>query len=304
MPGVREARYRKGDLGKGVLMAARAVVVTGASTGIGRACALRLSKAGWKVFAGVRKDADAESLRAEDSRLTPLSIDVTDQASIDAAVKTVAEEIGPRLDGLVNNAGVVVHGPLEFVTPEEMRAQLETNVIGMHATTRAFLPALRAAQGRIVNMGSVAGRSPALPLLGPYAASKWAVEAITDALRNEVRSFGIHVAVVEPGNISTPIWNKADEDFDRFPAEARELYRDLLENGRDINSLMERTGVSTEKVAKVVEHALTSRHPRLRYLVGVDARWRTYVEARIPHRVRDRIVAALLARGLPRFLKK
>lgn len=285
-------------------MPPRSVVVTGASTGIGRACALRLSASGWWVFAGVRKESDAQSLRDEDPRLAPLTIDVTDQASIDAAVTTVAGEVGPRLDGLVNNAGVVVHGPLEFVTPDEVRTQLETNVVGMHATTRAFLPALRAARGRIVNMGSVAGRSPALPLLGPYAASKWAVEAITDALRNEVKQFGIHVAVVEPGNISTPIWTKADEDFDRFPPEAQDLYRDLIANGRAINALMDRIGVHPDKVAKVVEHALTSRHPRLRYLVGVDARWRTHVEARIPHRLRDRVVGTLLKRGLPDFLTK
>lgn len=282
----------------------RSVVITGASSGIGRACALRLSKAGWKVFAGVRKGSDADSLRDEDPRLTPLFIDVTDQASIDAAKKTVGDEIGPRLDGLVNNAGIVVHGPLEFVTPEELRNQLDINVVGMVAATQAFLPALRAGKGRIVNMGSVAGRSPALPLLGPYAASKWAVEAVTDAFRNELKPWGIHVAVVEPGNISTPIWSKADEDFDRFPAEAHDLYKDLIANGRDINSLMERTGVSTEKVAKVVAHALRSKYPRYRYLVGVDARWRTHIEARIPHRIRDAVVGALVKRGLPGFLKK
>ena len=282
----------------------RTVVVTGASSGIGRACAVRLSRAGWWVFAGVRKDEDAASISVEDPRITPLFIDVTDEASIEAARKSVEQEAGPRLDGLVNNAGVVVHGPLEFVTPDELRTQFETNVIGMHATTRAFLPALRASRGRIVNMGSVAGRSPALPLLGPYAASKWAVEAITDALRNEVKRFGIHVAVIEPGNISTPIWDKANEGFDRFPPEARDLYPDLLTSGREINSLMDRIGVPPAKVAKVVEHALTSRHPRLRYLVGVDARWRTHLEARIPHRVRDRIVALLLKRGVPDFLKK
>ena len=282
----------------------KSVVVTGASTGIGRACALHMSRLGWRVFAGVRKEEDAASLRDEEPRLTPLFIDVTDEASIAAAVKTVSEEIGPRLDGLVNNAGVVVHGPLEFVTPDELRTQFETNVIGMVATTQRFLPSIRAAKGRIVNMGSVAGRSPALPLLGPYAASKWAVEAVTDAFRTELKPFGIRVAVVEPGNISTPIWDKADEAFERFPAEASHLYGDLLESGRDINAWMDRIGVSTSKVAKVVEHALTSRFPRYRYLVGIDARWRTHIEARIPHRVRDPIVSALIKRGLPGFLKK
>ena len=282
----------------------KSVVITGASTGIGRACALRMARLGWNVFAGVRKEEDADSLRSEDPRLTPLFVDVTDEASIAAASKTVQGTTGSRLDGLVNNAGVVVHGPLEFVTPDELRLQLETNVIGMVATTQAFLPALRAGKGRVVNMGSVAGRSPALPLLGPYAASKWAVEAVTDAFRNELRPWKIHVAVVEPGNIATPIWDKADEAFERFPQEASQLYGDLLESGRDINRWMDRIGVSPEKVATVVAHALTARFPRYRYLVGMDARWRTYFEARIPHRVRDPIVSALVKRGLPAFLKK
>lgn len=283
---------------------ARTVVITGASTGIGRACALRLSRSGWHVFAGVRKETDAESLRSEDPRLTPLFVDVTDAASIEAAVKTVQGEVGDRLDGLVNNAGIVVHGPLEFVTPEELTTQLGINVVGMVAATQSFLPALRAARGRIVNMGSVAGRSPSMPLLGPYSASKWAVEAITDSFRVELKPWGIHVAVVEPGNISTPIWDKADEDFDRFPDEAMSLYGDIIEMGREVNALMGRTGVSTEKVAAVVEHALSSRFPRYRYLVGIDARWRAHIEGRIPHRLRDRVLNVLRKRGVPEFLKK
>jgi NAD(P)-dependent dehydrogenase (short-subunit alcohol dehydrogenase family) len=283
---------------------ARTVVITGASTGIGRACALRLSRSGWHVFAGVRKDADAESLRAEDPRITPLFIDVTDGASIEAAVKTVSAEIGDRLDGLVNNAGIVVHGPLEFVTPEELTRQLEINVVGMVATTQAFLPALREARGRIVNMGSVAGRSPSMPLIGPYSASKWAVEAITDSFRVELKPWRIHVAVIEPGSIDTPIWDKADEDFERFPEEALELYGDVLEMGREVNAFMGRTGVSTEKVATVVEHALSARFPRYRYLVGIDARWRAHIEGRIPHRLRDRIFDALRKKGFPEFLKR
>jgi NAD(P)-dependent dehydrogenase (short-subunit alcohol dehydrogenase family) len=283
---------------------ARTVVITGASTGIGRACALRLSRSGWQVFAGVRKEADAESLRAEDPRLTPLFIDVTDSASIEAAVKTVRGEVGDRLDGLVNNAGIVVHGPLEFVTPDELTTQLGINVVGMVAATQSFLPALRAARGRIVNMGSVAGRSPSMPLLGPYSASKWAVEAITDSFRVELKPWGIHVAVIEPGNISTPIWDKADEDFDRFPDEAMSLYGDIIEMGREVNTFMGRTGVSTEKAASVVEHALSSRMPRYRYLVGIDARWRAHIEGRIPHRLRDRVFNVLRKRGVPEFLKK
>ena len=285
-------------------MAARSVVVTGASSGIGRATALRLSRAGWNVFAGVRKESDGESLRNEDPRITPLSIDVSDQSSIDAARKTVEDALGPRLDALVNNAGVAIHGPLEFVTPDELRMQFEVNVIGLVATTQAFLPLLRAAKGRVVNIGSVAGRSPSLPLLGPYSSSKWAVEAITDSMRLELKPWDIDVVLVGPGNIKTEIWDKSDEAFDRFPPEAQELYGELIELGRELNGVMSRIGVPAERAAKVVERALTSRSPRRRYLVGVDARWRVYFEGRIPHGLRDPVLDRLRKRGVPNFFKK
>ena len=304
MPRVRQARHRKGHLGQGLLRVARTVVITGASTGIGRASAMRLSRSGWHVFAGVRKDSDAESIRNEDPRITPLPIDVSDQSSIDAARKLIGDAIGPRLDALVNNAGIAVHGPLEFVTPDELRTQFEVNVIGLVATTQAFLPSLRAAKGRVVNIGSVAGRSPSLPLLGPYASSKWAVEAITDSMRLELKPWDIDVVLVGPGNIKTEIWDKSDEGFDRFPPEAQELYRDLLEFGRETNAIMARIGVPAEKAAKVVERALTSNSPKTRYLVGIDARWRVYFEGRLPHRLRDPVLDRLRKKGVPGFLKK
>lgn len=283
---------------------ARSVVVTGASSGIGRASALRLSRSGWHVFAGVRKDSDAESLRAEDPRITPLSIDVSDQSSIDAARKTVEDAVGAKLDALVNNAGIAVHGPLEFVTPDELRMQFEVNVIGLVATTQAFLPSLRAAKGRVVNIGSVAGRSPSLPLLGPYSSSKWAVEALTDSMRLELKPWDIEVVLVGPGNIKTEIWEKSDDAFDRFPPKAKELYGGLIEFGRELNGVMSRIGVPAERAAKVVERALTSRSPRRRYLVGIDARWRVYFEGRLPHGLRDPVLEKLRKRGVPNFLKK
>lgn len=301
MLGVRQARCRARYLGQSVL---KSVVITGASTGIGRACALHLARRGWNVFAGVRKETDAESLKAEETRVTPLLLDVTDQNAIEAARKTVQEEVGVGLDGLVNNAGIGVGGPVEFITLDEWRNQFEVNVFGLIAMTQAFLPALRASKGRIVNIGSVAGRAPSLPAAAPYCSSKWAVEAITDSLRIELKPSGVHVAVIEPGNIATEIWDKTDSSLERFPPEAHELYGGLIAAGREVTELAGRTGIPAEKVAQVIEHALTARRPRYRYLVGIDARVRTYVEGNLPHRWRDRLFLRLGEKGLPAFLKK
>src|SRR3990172_8450526 len=185
----------------------RCVVITGASTGIGEACALRLDKLGWRVFARVRKEADAERLKNEGSeRLTPAFIDVTDEGSIMKAEETVRAVVGEAgLAGLGDNAGVGIHGPLEFLPIEDLRRQLEVNTIGQIAVTQAFLPLIRKGRGRIVNIGSIGGKM-ATPFLGPYAASKFAMEALTDSLRQELRPWDIHVAIVEPGSIATPIW--------------------------------------------------------------------------------------------------
>jgi NAD(P)-dependent dehydrogenase (short-subunit alcohol dehydrogenase family) len=183
-------------------MAQGAVLVTGASSGIGEATASHLASLGFRVFAGVRKDEDAERLR---ERVTPVKLDVVDEESIATARREVEEAAPDGLAGLVNNAGVSVSGPVEFIPLEELRRQLEVNVIGQVAVTQAFLPAIRRARGRIVNVSSVGGRV-ALPLMSPYNASKFALEAVSDSLRREVRQFGVHVAVVEPGAIRTRIW--------------------------------------------------------------------------------------------------
>jgi NAD(P)-dependent dehydrogenase (short-subunit alcohol dehydrogenase family) len=280
----------------------RSVVVTGASTGIGRATALHLAAGGQRVFAGVRKDSDADALtRAATGVLEPLIIDVGEQSSIDAAAKTVDGEVGPDgLSGLVNNAGVAIPGPLEYLPIEDLRRQLEVNVIGQIAVTQAFLPLIRQAEGRIVNIGSVAGRAPSAPLLGPYAASKMAMEALTDSLRVELKPWGIFVSIIEPGNIATRIWEKADSDFDRLesvmPEEGLRRYAKLLGGGRRIAKMADRRGIPPEKVARVVERALTARRPKARYLVGWDAWARAHIEAVLPDRVRDGIVVRVLRR--------
>lgn len=277
-----------------------AVVVTGASTGIGRAISLHLAGAGQRVFAGVRKSADGDDLAAAASGpLEPIILDVTDGDSITAAAKTVEEALGRSgLAGLVNNAGVSISGPLEYLPIDDLRKQLEVNVIGQIAVTQAFLPLIRKARGRIVNIGSVAGRAPSPPLLGPYSASKMAMEALTDSLRTELMRWGIHVAIVEPGNIATEIWKKADADFDHLvgvmPEDGMERYGKLIEAGRKIARSADGKGVAPEKVAKVVEHALTSRRPKTRYLVGRDAWGRVYVEGALPDKLRDKVIARVL----------
>ena len=271
--------------------AERAVVVTGASSGIGEACALHLAARGFRVFAGVRTKDAAENLRRHGhATLTPLHIDVRDAASIDAAAGTVASATSGRLFGLVNNAGIAVAAPLEFLPLDLLREQLEVNVIGQLAVTQAMLPMLRADRGRIVNMGSVSGRV-SMPFLGPYAMSKFALEAISDALRVELRAWGIHVAVIEPGVIETPIWKRslaaADTMLARLPKAAHDLYGPTMDTMRSL--VIKLRGSPVDTVVKAVLHALTARRPKARYLVGRDARARVLLD-RLPWRVRDRII--------------
>lgn len=254
-----------------------AVLITGASTGIGQACALELDRRDFRVFAGVRSTGDGEKLKQMTSaRLTPILIDVTNREQIDAAAKTIADEVGPSgLAGLVNNAGIVVAGPIELVPLDEWRRQFEVNLFGQIAVTQAFLPLLRQAHGRIVFMGSVSGRV-ASPYLGPYAASKHALEAITDALRLELRQWGIRVAIVEPGSVDTPIWNKARGESDRLaermPPAAESLYGEEIEQMRLATELLAGRAMPVEKVVRAVLHALTSRRPKTRYPVGAETR--------------------------------
>ncbi|MFN2615613.1 MAG: SDR family oxidoreductase [Thermoleophilaceae bacterium] len=265
------------------------VLVTGASTGIGEASARHLMQLGFDVVAGVRKDEDAERLRGAGAR--PVKLDVTDQASIASA----RDELGDvALAGLVNNAGVAVSGPLEFVPIEELRDQLEVNVIGQVAVTQALLPALRKGRGRIVNVSSIGGRI-ALPLAGPYNASKFALEAVSDSLRRELRGQGIGVSVVEPGGIKTPIWEKgaarAGAIQERMGPGAQEHYGELMRAVRARSmKIATETGLPPEEVAKAVGHALTASRPKTRYLVGRDAKTRWALAKRLPDRAMDALI--------------
>jgi len=283
-------------------MSNRAVVVTGASSGIGEASALQLTTLGFDVFAGVRKEADGERLRSESgSKVVPLSIDVTDQDSIRAAAAQVTEAVGERgLAGLVNNAGVAISGPLEFIPIEELRQQIEINLIGQVAVTQAFLGLIRAGRGRIVNVSSIGGRI-ALPFAGPYAASKFGIEAISDSLRRELRPWGIEVSVIEPGSVATKIWDKgtakARELSANLPAEGMELYGGAIAKMQKLAAETAARGMPPEEVAEDVIHALTSAKPKTRYLVGRDAKMRARVSALVSDRTFDRLVARTLEKS-------
>lgn len=282
----------------------RAVVITGASTGIGAACAVHLDRLGFVVFAGVRKIEDGEALqrRGGTNRLIPLILDVTDDASIQQSRAIVAEHVGTSgLFGLINNAGIAVVGPLEAVPIPDLRRQLEINLIGQVAVMQTFLPLVRLARGRIVNMGSIAGRA-AMPLMGPYSASKFALEAITDALRLEVQQWGIEVSIVEPGAIATPIWDKSGKGATDLEAattpELRMLYADVITGVRKVVAEASKRAITPDAVAQAVEHALTAARPKTRYLVGADAKFRALMVKLLSDRVSDTVLTWVLK--LPR----
>lgn len=275
----------------------RSVLVTGASTGIGRATALRLDGLGWRVFAGVRKAEDGESLRAEGSeRLVPVSLDVTEPEQIAAAAAQIERESPDGLDGLVNNAGVAVPGPLETVPLEDLRHQLEVNLVAYVAVTQALLPQIRKAEGRIVFLASIGGRI-AFPFGGPYHASKFATEAIGDVFRQELRPWGIEVAIIEPGSIDTPIWERGRSKGEEIEAKSPQtnlLYGAALEKFKQVIEDTAERGIPPEKVAKAIAHALESSRPKTRYLVGLDAKVQARIQPFIPTRLFDRIVARQL----------
>ena len=253
----------------------RSIVITGASTGIGRACAERFDRLGWQVFAGVRNDEDAAALRQSSSdRLTAITLDVTRKDTVDAALHRVAGTVGVAgLQALVNNAGIGVGGPVEGLDLEALRLQFEVNLFGQVRVSQAFLPALREGRGRIVNMSSIAGKV-AQPFMAPYCASKHALEAFTDAMREELKPWGIHVAAVEPGVIRTPIWDKArtQASRDAMSPQIAELYGSATDRLQQILAKLPERGIPADRVADAVEHAITAARPRTRYPVGTDAR--------------------------------
>lgn len=268
------------------------VLITGAGRGIGQAIALRLARAGWRVFAGVRDDASKERLIAADERITPVQLDITAEADLSA----LDDRLPERLDALVNNAAIGVLGPVEAVTPADLRRQLEVNVVGQVAVTQAVLPRLRAARGRIVFISSTGGRV-AVPMEGAYGASKFALEGLADVLRVELRPWHIDVSLVEPGPTDTGTWRDLPKMIDDMDARMSPAHRDLYRrHTAGLRSVIGRFGpraMPPDAVARVVERALTARRPRARYLAGTDAHAMIAMQAVLPTRVGDAVTARI-----------
>ncbi len=282
------------------------VLITGASTGIGEATALRLARGGWTVLAGVRDPAAGERLAAEagagPGRVLALTLDVTDPTQIAEAAERVARETGAvdrsspgRLEALVNNAGIGYGGPLELLPIEDLRHQLEVNVLGQVAVTQAMLPALRAACGRIVFLSSVGGRV-AMAFTAPYAASKHAIEAIGDALRVELRTSKVQVALMEPGSVATPIWDKGRAEADRLsvPEGLRAQYGHVPVAMDKVLQDTARRGIPPEQVAETIERALSAKRMKARYLIGRDAKGMVLIRGLLPDLVFDRLARRVL----------
>jgi NAD(P)-dependent dehydrogenase (short-subunit alcohol dehydrogenase family) len=272
-------------------------LITGTSTGIGEACVALLATKGWTVYAGVRREPDGQRLVATHTGdIRPVTLDVTNRDHIEGVVDELAGTLGDGgLQGLVNNAGVGVGGPVEILPEDAWRFVFDANFFGIVALTRAALPLLRRGRGRVVHIGSIGGRI-ASPGVAPYSASKHALEALAEASRIEFALGGspVRVALVEPGAVVTPIWDKADDSVDAlerlFDDDERAEYGWMVDQARGFVDEGRRTGVPPSKVAEAVEHALTASRPKLRYLVGPDAKIAGHVIARLPDRARQALV--------------
>lgn len=283
------------------------IFVTGTSSGIGRDLALTMAARGVQVLAGVRTSEVAASLSdASSGALQPIICDIENPQSIEAALAQVGEAVGEHgLDGLVNNAGISINGPLELMPPAQFERQLRINVVSQLAVTQAFLPLLRKQRGRLVFMGSETGRV-ALPLIGGYAASKFALRAVADSLRLELRRFGIHVALIEPGSVKSEIWSKAiaaGTAHLKQDAALRETYARELRLLTALPRRSARTAASPARVTRATVHALTARFPRARYLVGGEAQVLTHLMALTPVRVSDAIIARAMRALGKRFAR-
>jgi NAD(P)-dependent dehydrogenase (short-subunit alcohol dehydrogenase family) len=266
------------------------VLVTGAGRGIGKSIVEHLAARGWDVIAGVRSERDAAAVTALDpQRISSVILDVTDAGHIAALNGSLPE----RLDAIVNNAGVVVTGPMETVTPDEWRKQLEINVIGQLAVTKAVLPWLRKSRGRVVFISSVNGRL-SMPLIGAYCASKFALEAAADALRMELRPWHIGVAIVEPSQTSTDMWHTADDMVEQAVAtltpEHRDLYARHIAGMKKMIPVSQKMAVPAQRVSAVVAEALTARRPRARYVVGAGPKLQVALMTNLPAWARDRVL--------------
>ena len=277
-------------------MSEKTIFISGASSGIGEATALYLDRLGYRVFASVRKPQDAEKIASQASaRVTPLLMDVVDDESIQAALQVVRDQVGGEggLAGLVNNAGIFIGGPLEYLPLKVLRKQFEVNVFGQMALVQAFLPLLRQAHGRIVFVGSTSGFL-ATPLLGPYAASKFALRALADALRNELNAAGVPVSLIEVGKVNTPIWDKALTSVDKMsgvmPEGAGEYYTPMIAATVARAAQRGQTGIAPEKVAEAIHRALAAASPKPKYRVGADAHLQALLVQLVPAGLLDKLI--------------
>lgn len=275
-------------------MPSKVVLISGASSGIGRAAALRLAAAGFDVYAGVRNDQAAEALRATSAgRLTPIFLDIADPDSIDNAVHELERPLAANgLAALVNNAGISVSGAIEYLPMEEWRRQFDVNFFGHIDLTRRLLGATRRARGRVVFISSVGGFS-ATAMLAPYNASKFAIEGLADSLRQDVAPFGVTVAVVQPGATRTGMLDAVDETAERAVAylgdDGGEIYRATGDAVRDAFKRMAGSAADPELVAEAIEHAITSSKPKTRYRVGMDTRMQAIFTRFLPDTLMDRL---------------
>jgi NAD(P)-dependent dehydrogenase (short-subunit alcohol dehydrogenase family) len=282
--------------------AAKSILITGASSGIGRATALRLARAGWHVFASVRNEADATALKtAAGDGLQTVRLDLGDERSIALAAEDVALRLGGRgLDGLVNNAGIGKVSPTEHISLDALREIYQVNLFGQIAVLQAFLPLVRMAKGRIINMGSV-GDHVAPPFAGALSSSKAAFASMSAALRMEVRPQGVHVCIIEPGAINTPAAGKTlggiEQAIAGMPPAGIGLYGQAMRRMVRTFAQTEQHGSPPEVVARVIERALTDRNPRPRYRAGKDAAKLTLLARLLPEKLLDR--AILRTFGLP-----
>lgn len=278
--------------------AMKTVLVTGAGRGIGKAIALKLANDGWHVYAGVRKTTDGEALEAAATgKITPLMLDITSREQIIAAADTLPD----TLDAIVNNAGIVINAPVESISPEDLQRQFDVNVFATIAITQEVMPKIRAARGRVVFISSVSGRVSA-PWSGPYSGSKFALEGLADAMRLEVKPWGVRVSLVEPTATDTDMWGSMIDEFDAtiatLTAEQQDLYETHAQGMRKTLKFMQRTTVPPEDVVKCVEKALNAKRPKARYPVGLPARIQLIADAITPTPINDFVVSR--ATGIPR----
>ena len=285
----------------------KTILITGASSGIGWATSMELAEKGWRVFAAVRKEADAKKLRdASSGKITPVIMDIVDYESVKRGAQEIEKALGSAgLDALFNNAGISVQGPLEIIPIELFEQQIRVNVFGHVFVTQTFLPLLRKAQGRIVFTSSESGRMT-LPMMAPYSASKFALEAVASALRIELRPWKIRVSSVELQTIKTPMWEKIDTSTEKLiaslPQKARDLYQKELKTQSVFPKWQAEMGISMKKAVRVIIRALSARSPKARYLVGYEARLLVYSHAIAPIWMMDWIASKTLIL-LGKFIK-